>query len=177
MKRTMHRGGRQGQSLVEFALIIPLLFLLFVNVVNFGAFFFAWITVANAARAGAQYGVMGTAGVGAPLPPGAAEIYTLVQSDITSLRNRANLVVRSCQEKIVSGSPVVTCTTTGSGSFTNPVADDSAEGVSTWYVRSWVDVKCNYVPLIPLYRFPGLGIYLTLPPTTLHRQAVMRMIQ
>src|SRR5258708_28280820 len=39
-----------GHSLVEFALLLPLLFLLIVNAVNFGSFFFAWITVAHAAR-------------------------------------------------------------------------------------------------------------------------------
>ena len=49
---------RKGQALVEFALIVPMVFLLAVNAVNFGGFIFAWITVANAARAGAQYIVL-----------------------------------------------------------------------------------------------------------------------
>src|SRR4051794_26574796 len=56
MRRTITRRQRcAGQSLVECALVIPLLLLLIVNVVNFGAFLYAWITVANAARTGAQY--------------------------------------------------------------------------------------------------------------------------
>ena len=42
----------QGQALIEYLLVLPMVFLLLVNVVNFGGFFYAFITVANAARAG-----------------------------------------------------------------------------------------------------------------------------
>jgi hypothetical protein len=45
--------SEQGQALIEYALLLPLLFLLIVNTVNFGGFLFAWITVSNAARASA----------------------------------------------------------------------------------------------------------------------------
>src|ERR1700733_4156384 len=44
-----HAVGRltavDGQALIEFALVLPLVFLLIVNAVNLGAFLFAWITV------------------------------------------------------------------------------------------------------------------------------------
>jgi len=52
---------RKGQALVEFALLVPLVFLLAVNAVNFGGYLFAWITVANAARSGADYMSMSSA--------------------------------------------------------------------------------------------------------------------
>ena len=48
-----------GQALVESALVLPLLFLLVINVVNFGGMLYAWITVSNAARTGADYMVRG----------------------------------------------------------------------------------------------------------------------
>ena len=54
----------KGQALIEYALMLPFIFLLIVNLVNFGGLFFAWITVANAARAGADYAVLGGASVG-----------------------------------------------------------------------------------------------------------------
>lgn len=60
-----HVTPADGQALVEFALVLPLMFLLLVNAVNFGAFLFAWITVANSARAGAQYRAIGPAAAGA----------------------------------------------------------------------------------------------------------------
>ena len=65
---------RAGQALVEFAVIVPLVFLLAVNAANFGGFLFAWITVANAARAGAQYMVMSSASPGSPTPVTSAQI-------------------------------------------------------------------------------------------------------
>ena len=55
MQRTRTKRSDRGQSLIECALVLPLLMLLIVNVVNFGAIFYAWISVANAARTGAQY--------------------------------------------------------------------------------------------------------------------------
>src|SRR5689334_20712158 len=48
MRRMIGGESRRGASLVELALILPLLFLLIVNAVNFGAFLHAVITVANA---------------------------------------------------------------------------------------------------------------------------------
>lgn len=51
--------GERGQSLVEFALIVPLFLLLVFAIVDFGMGFYSWITVTNAAREGARVGVVG----------------------------------------------------------------------------------------------------------------------
>jgi len=51
--------GERGQSLVEFALIVPLFLLLVFAIVDFGMGFYSWITVTNAAREGARFGVVG----------------------------------------------------------------------------------------------------------------------
>jgi Flp pilus assembly protein TadG len=45
---------RHGQSLVEFALILPLFVLLIVGVFDLGRAFFAYIAISNAAREGAR---------------------------------------------------------------------------------------------------------------------------
>ncbi len=50
MRSTARARASKGHSLVEFSLILPFLFLLIVNVVNFGGMLYAWVTVANAAR-------------------------------------------------------------------------------------------------------------------------------
>jgi Flp pilus assembly protein TadG len=149
----------QGQALVEFALIVPLVFLLAVNAVNFGSFLFAWVTVANAARAGAQYMVMSSASPGTPAPATLAQITTLVTADVSSLLNRSSLVVAICPPP-----------TTGCAGLLDP---EAAQG----YTLATVDVTYTYKPLIPLFSFPRLGISATIPPTTIHRKAVMRMIQ
>jgi Flp pilus assembly protein TadG len=165
-------SGQHGHSLIEFALLLPLLFLVVVNAVNFGGFFFAWITMASAARSGSQYASMAGASVTAPSPATSAQVYNVVSQDISALLNRASLAVRVCTQNF--GASAV-CDQTGSGTFTNPVADTRAE--ANLFVTTWVDVKYTYLPFIPLFNFPNLGIHATLPPTAIHRQTVMRRIQ
>lgn len=48
-------ASRRGQTLVEFALVLPLLALLLVMAVDFGRVFFGWVSIHNAARVGASY--------------------------------------------------------------------------------------------------------------------------
>jgi Flp pilus assembly protein TadG len=158
--------GEQGQSLVEFALLFPLLFLLIVNAVNFGGFLYAWITIANAARAGAEYALLGGAVASAPSTPTAAQVSALITNDVASLPNRASVQVRVCTNR----NSVVACTGTGSG--TTPTDPEQP-----LYVLTAVDVTYTYQPFIPLWELPGLGIHATLPPTTIHRTAVMRIMQ
>jgi Flp pilus assembly protein TadG len=50
-----HRTPERGQSLVELALVVPLLLLLLVGIIEIGRFAYYSILVSNAARAGAQY--------------------------------------------------------------------------------------------------------------------------
>ena len=152
---------RNGQALVEFALIAPLVFLLAVNAVNFGGFIFAWITVANAARAGAQYMVMSSASPGKPSPATSGQVTTLVTNDVTSLLNKSRIVVATCTNATASSNG---CTT-----LTDPEAPT--------YTLATVDVTYTYNPFIPLFSFPSLGISATLPSTSIHRKAVMRMLQ
>jgi len=162
------RGARsaEGHAIIEYALLLPLLFLLIVNTVNFGGFLFAWITVSNAARAGAQYEVLGGASPTAPTPATPTQVASLITNDISSLLNRASLQVRVC----TNNNGTVACS--GNGSGTTPSDPEPSS-----YVLTTVDVTYTYNPFIPLFSFPGLGIRATLPPTTIHRQAVMRMIQ
>ena len=60
------RGGgilqrSRGQAIVEMAIVLPLLLLLLVGVVDFGRIYYTTQTVAQAARAGAQYGAQDNA--------------------------------------------------------------------------------------------------------------------
>src|SRR5438477_12830285 len=48
-----------GQTLVEFALTLPLLLLLLFGIIEFGRIFQAWVTLQNAARAATRYAVTG----------------------------------------------------------------------------------------------------------------------
>jgi TadE-like protein/PilZ domain len=157
--------GTEGQSLMEFALVVPLLFLLIVNAVNFGAFIYAWITVANAARAGVQYYVLGGASATLPTLATATTLQTLVTQDVSALPNAASLVVSACRNDNGTVTALLgTCPTV------------PADPEAPLYLSAAVDVTYTYQPFIPLFDFPTLGIHATLPPTTIHRQAVMRIL-
>lgn len=60
MRSTRRRRARRlhGQALVEFALVLPLLVLMFMSVFDFGRYVFAANDVANAAREGARTAIV-----------------------------------------------------------------------------------------------------------------------
>lgn len=55
------RQKSRGQSLVEFAVMLPLLVLILALAADFGRAFTAYITISSAAREGAAYGMLSTA--------------------------------------------------------------------------------------------------------------------
>lgn len=159
----------RGQALIEFILVLPMIFLLIVNLVNFGGFFYAWITVANAARAGANYAIEGPSSVSGPgatlSAPTVSQITTVIQNDMAGLPNLASLSIDICQNK--NGT-----VTTISGTCTSVPSDPEP----TTYILTAVDVTYTYSPFIPVFSFPSLGVYLTIPPTTVYQRAEMRQI-
>jgi Flp pilus assembly protein TadG len=154
-----------GQALIEYILVLPMVFLLIVNTVNFGGFFYAWITVTNAARAGADYAVLGASSVGAPGVPTGAKVLSMITTDVSSLPNAASLVVNVCQTN--NGT-----TKTLAGTCSSIAADPEP----TNFVLTSVDVTYTYKPFVAVFSFPKLGVYLTLPATSIRKVAVMRVI-
>lgn len=78
--RRASRPGRRtlrdrGQSLVEFALVLPILLLITLIALDFGRAFFAWVTVTNASRAGAAYAASHPNSWGASPDPNIVAIY------------------------------------------------------------------------------------------------------
>jgi Flp pilus assembly protein TadG len=175
-RRRLDRGPRRpadGQALIELALLLPLLFLLIVNVINFGGLLYAWITVSNSARVGAQYYITGPATVGAPARPTESAVQSLVINDLKALPNA--LASQVCVSTSLSST--VSCNT-GSAPSTAPPPAESAEGTPpiTFAVAA-VDVTYTYQPFIRLWEFTALRIHATVPPTSIHRQAIMRILQ
>lgn len=159
------KAGEAGQALVEFALVLPLILLFIVNVLNFGGYLYSWITVANAARAGVQYQVLSGASVGAPRTPTAAEVVAVVSKDMSSLPNTSSVSVTVC----MNNNGITTCT----GSVVPP---PPADPEAPYYDLISVDVTYTYKPFVALWNFNALGIHATLPPTTIHRRAMMRLL-
>lgn len=73
----------EGQALVEFVLVLPILLILLLGIVEFGQIYFSYILVQSASRDGARYGSVGATD---------AEIYQVV-SDKTGSLSQENLIV------------------------------------------------------------------------------------
>lgn len=55
LKRRSPRRNARGQSLVELALVLPVLLLIVMFALDFGRAFYSWVTITNATRVGANY--------------------------------------------------------------------------------------------------------------------------
>src|SRR5216684_55200 len=135
------RQSCSGQALIEFSLVLPLLLLLIVNVVNFGGLLYAWVTVSNAARTGAQYWQMGYSYAHGSVQPTAAQVSAIVTKDLISLPNRSSAVINVCS----NNNSVITCSVAGG----SPPSDPEP----TYYVTGSVDVTYTYVPFISFWDF------------------------
>ncbi len=55
------RRGRRGQSLVEFAMVLPILLILIFGIIEFGMGLRSYISLTNATREGARFAAVGNA--------------------------------------------------------------------------------------------------------------------
>jgi Flp pilus assembly protein TadG len=189
-----------GQSLIEFAILFPLLFLLVVNAVNFGGLLYSTITVTNAARSGAAYMIMGKSALGgSTVLPSTAYVTTVVNADLASLPNVSDATVSVCGLFTDPSGTSVAQWTNSSGTYTtctmpsNPPADSTyTDPQPTTDILGTVQVQYTYCPFIASWNFPALGVYSTLPActfssgssgnvtgggTTITRVAAMRVLQ
>jgi Flp pilus assembly protein TadG len=125
----------RGQSLVELALVLPILLMLLVGIIEIGRFAYYSILVSNAARAGAQYGAQGLATAADTLG-----IQTAAQND-----GLASLGVTSKQLCGCTGNSLDACPTTP------PAPTCGAPNHPLVYVQVKATGTFN-----PLFNYPGL---------------------
>jgi Flp pilus assembly protein TadG len=93
-RRKIQIGSERGQSLVEFALALPILVLLLFAVIQFGVAFNNYVTLTDATRAGAR-----KAAVGRRLPNPQSSTITAVRNSATDLKQGdLNVTVSSTWE-------------------------------------------------------------------------------
>jgi Flp pilus assembly protein TadG len=80
----------RGQELVEYALVFPLLFLLLFGLLEVGLIAYSYNTIANAARAGARYGII--------YPDDAAGIESAVRSELYTRMISETATITSARE-------------------------------------------------------------------------------
>src|SRR6266566_3503548 len=139
LSRRKGARSQRGMAMVEAVLLLPLLLLLLLNVVNFGIYIYASITVANAARTAAEYRIYNGVVVAFPATPAFSQVQTLVNNDVSSLPNYSasvNPTLKICS----SSNGTVTCS--GSGSYTPP-----ADPEPTLYAIYSADVAYTFTPV------------------------------
>ncbi len=97
------RVDARGQALVEFALVLPILILIFMGTIDLGRGIYAYNVVANAARDGVRYGIVNpddTNGIRSQalantvaLDPGQIDSPTIACSPSCSSGNRMTVAV------------------------------------------------------------------------------------
>src|SRR6266536_2328722 len=114
----------EGQSLVETALVVPLLVLLVLNVVNFGYFFLIMVNLTGAARTSTLYAIEGSA---TPVPGGSiassggaspttnkSSVTYLIYQDLTgALWNPTGITVQVCSQANITSAGSGVNTTNG----------------------------------------------------------------
>jgi Flp pilus assembly protein TadG len=180
------QASGQGQALVEYALMVPLLFILVANTVNFGGLLYSWITIANAARAASQDAAMGASYASYPAGPTLSDIKTLVHNETLALTHASmgNPRVTICEN--VNGTalafpittPPVACADPHgiAAPPTDPEAVTDVAGASRYTTVS-IDIAYDFAPMISMgLRFPALNLFTVAMPGTVHRRTVMRVL-
>jgi len=142
-----HGTRPRGQALVEFALISPLSFLLFIGCLDFGRVFYSAMAITHAARAGTQYGAQNNNTSG--------DFDGMTQAALAAAGDLTGVTVTPERYCLCADGSSVDCIT----GVCNP------EGVPQVYVR--VTAQKTFTTLFP---YPGI-------PTTanLNRQATVRL--
>lgn len=177
--KTQFASGESAQSLVETALLVPLVLLLTFNAVNFGYFFFVAIQITSAPHMGAEYSIQGFATPSHPSLPSAIpgsgpdlSVSTLTYQDMAGLNGSANAMVQVCSEAVgvgaTPGTSLCKQVNPQGNQFTFPSPNADPEPNS--FVLHQVDVWYTVTPLIPANLF---GLTLT-PTLQFNRHVAMR---
>jgi Flp pilus assembly protein TadG len=167
-------GSESGQSLIELALLTPVLLILVVGIAEVGRYSYLDILVSNAARAGAAWGAQNL--------PSSADTTDITTAATNDCQNCSSLTTGALT---VASSPVCTCDNGGSlnpnpptsgycNSATNATAGSCTVG--HWVVMVQVSVTGTFKPMLT-YPAGGLFGYLKFPSLTLSSTATERVAQ
>ncbi len=124
-------GRSPGQSVVEFALVVPFLLLILLFAIDFGRAFFGYVILNNASRIAANYAAWyPDADWASPSDPNRVEYEALIRRDT----GVANCAVASIPQPVYTDGP-------------DSASPDTSKDVGD-FVR--VDIQCTFQPLTPI---------------------------
>jgi hypothetical protein len=136
-ERVRRRRRSRGQSLAEFALILPLLALVLLMVIDFGRLYQQWITLNNVAKIGANYAALHPDGW-----EGGGD--ATVQATYQALM-RKDLLGGACDVP---------------GAFPDPTFPDAAPNTYSVGGKARVELQCDFPLITPILNniFPGQAV-------------------
>ena len=181
MRRTI-QIEESGSSMVEIALVLPILVLILCFAIDIGYFFIVAANLVSASRNAVLYSGQGFVSPGELSLPSAgsgslsdtAGVAGLAAGDLAGLANMATKTkVQVCSKKLgitqTSNGYVTNCSTFPSGSLNFPPDQDPESNYGMLTQR--VDVVYTVSPPIPVNFF-----LFSMPPLTVHWQAEMRAL-
>jgi Flp pilus assembly protein TadG len=161
--RNLRMRSERGQSLIEVALLTPLLLSLMVGTIEMGRYAYLSILVGNAARAGAAYGAQSLA-----LSVDTAGIQAAATNDFQNNGPSSGVLTVSGG----NGGSYVSCGCDSGGTITaatcspkvNPNAGICASG--HWVVMVSVQAQATFTSL---FKYPGIPASLTITETATMR--------
>src|SRR5215469_13350407 len=160
----------RGQSLIETALMLPLMLFLVLNADNFGYFFLMMINLTGASRTAGTYAIMGSSTPAASALPASGpstnllSVTYLTQQDLTgAVYNPTGASVQVCSPINTNGSGsgvngsgttqksnCITCTGTSCGAVgtgsPQPDTDPENTATTTQFVLNRVDINYTFTP-------------------------------
>jgi len=148
LRRALRAGRRSvtGSAAVEFAITLPVLALVAIIASDFARVYFTGITVANAARAGAQYGAQNTSTSGDTVGMNLAATQDAVNAGVITVSSRS-----FCR---CDAGEVGNCTVGNCGAYGE--------------YRLYVEVTASKT-VDMIFRYPGLDLSYTLTRTATFR--------
>lgn len=106
-KRSTQPDACRGQSIVELALMLPVIIIVLAGTLDLGRAYYSYITIVNAAREGARFGATHPPQL-TPCENHAADIITRAQNEAQSsgVNKDLMLVMVTCPNGNTSGNPV-----------------------------------------------------------------------
>ena len=177
------RGNDRGSSMVETAMVLPVLILMLCFAIDIGYFFIVAANLVSSARNAVLYSGQGFVSPGQPQLPAPGRSGSLADTsgvaglaggDLSGLGNMATKTnIQVCSKKLgvtqTSNGYITNCSTFPSGSLSFTPDQDPASNYGMLTQR--VDVVYIVSPPIPVDFFT-----FTMPPLIVHWQAEMRAV-
>jgi Flp pilus assembly protein TadG len=155
----MHRR-RDGQSMVEMALLLPFLVLVVFGIIDLGYYIYGYASIYQAARNGAEKA--------AALPPWPSKLSPLDENEtcVKSILDETKAVAGQFNDINVSPNSV---------QISYPVHDANGKPVRALRQPIEISIVYNLRPLTPLWRFVTFGTQGTMTIRTTARRSVEAM--